>query len=106
MLSDNAQPDYGGESVVRWMKLLENFFLGGGQLSKQILVILQNYKALQKCLNSFEIASNCLTINKKFSLLILMSNLPGQLLDRCADGMAFGALKRCSECARGYFAYK
>ena len=70
MLSDNAQPDYGGESVVRWMKLLENFFLGGGQLSRICLVILENYEGLQKCLNSFEIASNCLTINKKFSLLI------------------------------------
>ena len=29
-----------------------------------------------------------------------------QLLDRCADGMAFGALKRCSECGRGHFSYK
>ncbi|XP_028396308.1 poly [ADP-ribose] polymerase 1-like isoform X2 [Dendronephthya gigantea] len=28
------------------------------------------------------------------------------LLDRCADGMAFGALKRCSECKRGHFNYK
>ena len=29
-----------------------------------------------------------------------------QLLDRCADGMAFGALNRCTECRCGHFHYK
>ncbi|CAB3982898.1 Poly [ADP-ribose] polymerase 1 [Paramuricea clavata] len=28
------------------------------------------------------------------------------LLDKCADGMAFGALKRCGECGGGSFSYK
>ena len=32
--------------------------------------------------------------------------IPAQLLDRCTDGMAFGALKRCKECSHGHFSYK
>lgn len=37
--------------------------------------------------------------------VVLFSSL-SKLLDRCTDGLAFGALKRCNECKDGHFSIR